>query len=143
MASEWAEDDSEVELRLQRWIDGEASGPSMPILALFTNDFHPVPGEVIGDLTLPSDLDCPDPTVPGDQWGTVTISAHIAESIHDLTRVFTNVSGSTIYTVYGYVFLNDAGTVVRWAERFATARVLSPSDKLDLTPTRREKTTPP
>lgn len=142
MANVWAESDAEIELRLQRWIDGEAAGPSEPHIRPFTNDHTPSANEDPSDYTTDSSLTCPDDTLPGDQWGSITFGSGIAQTVHDLTRSWTRVSGTGSITIYGYYVLNDDESEVRWAERFADPRILFLNDVIDLTASRRERTTP-
>lgn len=142
MANEWAESNAEVQLRLQRWIDGEAAGPTEPHIRPFTNDHVPAANEAPAAYITDASLTCPDDTVPGDQWGSITFSSGIAQTVHDLTRTWTRTSGSGSIIVYGYYVLSDDLSEVRWAERFADPRTLFVSDAIDLTAARRERTTP-
>lgn len=142
MANVWAQSDDEVERELQAWIDAEAVAPSLPHIRPFTNDHVPAANESPGAYTTDGSLTCPDDTVPGDQWGAITMASHVAQTVHDLTRTWTRTSGSGSIIVYGYYVLSDDESEVRWAERLADPRTLFVNDGIDLTAARRNRTAP-
>lgn len=100
---------------------------------LFQNDYHPIPGVVIGDLT-EADFDGYSAVVLVGTWSSVAIADHIAFTTFSAAAVFTVDSGyADSQTVYGY-YLTDVDDNLLDVVRFANSRLLYAFDTLDVTP---------
>ena len=91
-------------------------------LRLFTNDYTPVEGSVVGNFTEAVAAGYAAIALVGASWtissaGGVTTAAY-AQQTFTLTAASTN---------YGYYITNNDGSQVLWAERFTDAPHVIPS----------------
>jgi hypothetical protein len=85
------------------------------ILKLFINDYTPVKGTVIGNLTEMSTLGYAAKALVRANWVISTVGG-ITTATHDL-QTWTFTAG-TLVTVYGYYIIETTSGVLLWAERF-------------------------
>jgi hypothetical protein len=105
------------------------------ILKLFKNDFTPANTTSAGSLTEADFTSYVAKTLTRSGWAVgVTNGSNKAETSYGGGTPQSWTSGTTGNTIYGYYIVGATSTAVLWAERFATARVLSDGDVLNLTP---------
>ncbi len=141
MANAWDVTDAQLQRELTAILADEA-GDSDWNVHLYGNDYTPVPGSVIGDYTeadFPGYL--PAPLITAD-WGAVSVTDHVAISIHDTPSVFeADPSGFLDFAVFGYYVTNGDDEYV-YGERFATTQIVLPSGILSVACERRHGVTP-
>ena len=92
-------------------------------LRLYTNDYTPVEGSVVGDFTEATAAGYAAITLTGASWTIATATGVTTATYAQQTFTLTAAS-----TDYGYYVTNNAGTQVLWAERFSDAPHSIPSD---------------
>lgn len=103
---------------------------------LFKNDYHPVAGIAIGDLTQADFTGYSAVTMTG-VWNAVSVAANVASTTRSVPVDFTvDPSFATSQIIYGY-YLTDSGGALRFAVRFQSPRTLFAFDKLTVTPVAR------
>ena len=126
-------DEGELEL-LDKMLLDALSVDENYVLKLFKNDFTPANTTSAGSLTEADFTNYAAKTLSRATWNVaVTNGSNKAETSYD-TSPQSWTAGTTGNTIYGYYVVGAASTAVLWAERFATARVLSDGDVLNLTP---------
>lgn len=132
MAAAWAMSDDALERMLNAWI-ADIAGDADWDVHLFQNDYVPVAGLVLGDLT-ECDYDgyVEQPLDPS-AWGTPVLASSVWTSTNTDTVQFTAASsGFVSQNVYGYYITDAAGDLVD-AVRFQNTRVVFPFDVLSVT----------
>lgn len=112
-------DVGEVEM-LKRMLNYSATGNV--VLHLYANSYTPVEGSVVGNFTECSASGYAAITLTGSSWSIATSSGVTTASYAAQTFSF-----SAAQVVYGYYVTNAAGTIVLWAELFASAPFNIPS----------------
>lgn len=142
MANTWDIADDTLQAMLEAYLSSIASDPDWDV-HLYSNDFSPGPGTVIGDFT-----ECTfngysaQPLVTAD-WGSVSVTDHVAISTYPTPIDFTAASsGFSSQNVYGYYVTDGAGDLL-FSERFESTRVVFPLDVLSVQPVLRHTTYPP
>ena len=91
-------------------------------LHLYTNDYTPVEGFVIGSFTECTATGYGAITLTGSSWTIATATGTTTASYAQQTFTLTSAS-----TDYGYYITNNGATQVLWAERFSDAPHTIPS----------------
>ncbi len=110
---------------------------------LFTNDYNPVPGSVIGDY-----VECSFPgysaqPIVNADWGTVAMAAHVASMTNATWCEFVaDASGFTSELARGYYVTDSLGDYL-WGERFEVEKTIVPEDTLKVKAVMRHGVTPP
>lgn len=91
-------------------------------LHLYTNDYTPVEGSVVGSFTEANAAGYGAITLAGSSWTIATVTGTTTASYAQQTFTFTAAS-----TDYGYYITNNGATQVLWAERFSDAPHTIPS----------------
>jgi len=126
-------DEGEKEL-LDKMLKDALSVNEDYVLKLFKNDFTPANTTSAGSLTEADFTNYVAITLTRATWNVaVTNGSNKAETSYN-TSPQSWTSGTTGNTIFGYYIIGATSTAVLWAERFATARVLSDGDVLNLTP---------
>jgi len=129
MAEEWALPDDAIVDQLQAWVE-VARDESGWNAHLFKNDYHPVPGVLIGDLVEANFGGYSAQAIIEADWGDATVTDNGASSENATAVTFTHSSAPTLgQTVYGY-YVTNGGAELVWVVRFATPRVIYSFDKL-------------
>lgn len=103
------------------------------ILRLYQNNYTPDDSSVAGSFTEASFTNYAAVTMTRANWNaSVTVSNKAESSYGSAPLAWT--CGTTGNTVYGYYVSGATSSVVLWAEKFATSRVLANADVLQLTP---------
>lgn len=103
------------------------------ILRLYQNNYTPDDSSVVGSFTEASFTTYAAVTLTRSGWNSgVTVSNKAESSYGSAPLAWT--CGATGNTIYGYYVSGATSTVVLWAEKFATSRVLANADVLQLTP---------
>ncbi len=103
------------------------------ILRLYQNNYTPDDSSVPGSFTEASFTNYAAVTMTRSGWNaSVTVSNKAESSYGSAPLAWT--CGASGNTVYGYYVSGATSTVVLWAEKFATSRVLANADVLQLTP---------
>lgn len=99
---------------------------------LYRNDYTPVPGCVTGDFT-PADYPGAAPLLyDAFNWGSVTVTDHVAICLSGEPYTFTADAGSwSPQVIFGYLVVDGSYNLL-WAERFSTPRTIGPSESLIL-----------
>lgn len=96
--------------------------PTEVKLKLYTNDYTPVEGSVVGNFTEATAAGYAAIVLAGASWTIATsvgvTTAEYAQQTFTLTAASTN---------YGYYITNNDGSQVLWAERFSDAPHTIPS----------------
>jgi hypothetical protein len=90
------------------------------ILELYSNNYTPVEGSVVGNFTAATATGYAAETLSGGAWNVV--SGDPTVGTHTSTKTFTGTG--VAQTVYGYFIRRTSNNVVRWARRFDTALTL-------------------
>lgn len=96
--------------------------PTEVKLHLYTNDYTPVEGSVVGDFTEAVAAGYAAIELAGASWTIATDTGVTTASYAQQTFTFTAAS-----TNYGYYVTNNDGSQVLWAERFSDAPHTLPS----------------
>lgn len=102
-------------------------------LRLYSNDYTPVAGSVLGSFTECGWLGYFRETITRATWAAPSIVGGKASSTYPTVFQWTNNSGGSV-TVFGYYVVNPATAVVRWAERFPVTRVIVAGGVLQVQP---------
>jgi hypothetical protein len=104
-------------------------------LELFVTDVTPDDADVIGDYTLAVGGGYAAKTLTNNSW-TVDTANDPSDAVY-AEQTFTFTGPLTTNTdIYGYLVTNNAGTVLIWAEKFAsTFTPANNGDQLKVTPT--------
>lgn len=103
------------------------------ILRLYQNNYTPDDSSVPGSFTEASFTNYAAVTMTRANWNaSVTVSNKAESSYGSAPLAWT--CGASGNTVYGYYVSGATSSVVLWAEKFATSRVLANADVLQLTP---------
>lgn len=100
-------------------------------LRLYQNNYTPVASSVASDFTEATFTNYVAKTLTRAGWSTPTIVGGKAESSYAQQSWTCGVTGNTIY---GYYIEGANSTILLWAERFATPRVLVNTDIITLIP---------
>jgi len=142
VAAHWDIADSTLQEKLQAYIDKLVADGLDWSCHLFQNDYTPIPGSDISNYTECTFPGYSSAVIPVADWGTVTVSAHVASSTLSSELEFTaDSSGFSSQSVYGYYVL-DSADVYKYGERFSDTRTIHPDDVLKVTPIQREATYP-
>jgi hypothetical protein len=126
-------DEGELEL-LDKMLKDALDTDENYILKLFKNDVTPTNVFSAGSLTEADFTNYVAKTLTRANWNVaVTNPSNKAETSY-ATAPQSWTAGTTGNTIYGYYVVGATSTAVLWVERFATARVLSNGDVLNLTP---------
>lgn len=100
-------------------------------LVLFQNNYNPVPGSVLANLTLATFSGY----APGNVVnGAVAINGGGIAQMSAGTVTFTHNGGGVANTIYGYAVIDNANNVLIWAERFAAQRSMGANgDSISIT----------
>ena len=90
--------------------------PTEVKLKIYTNDYTPVEGSVVGDFTEATAAGYAAIELAGASWTIASSVGVTTASYAQQTETFTAAS-----TNYGYYITNNGGTQVLWAERFSDA----------------------
>lgn len=100
-------------------------------LKLYINNYSPVEGSAVGNFTESTASGYSTKTLTGSSWSISTTSNVTTASYAAQTFTYTAAE-----TVYGYYVVNNAGTIVLWAEKFSSAFVIpSGGGSISVTPT--------
>lgn len=125
--------EGELEL-LDKMLKDALTSDENYILKLFKNNVTPTMSFSAGSLTEADFTNYVAKTLTRANWNVaVTNGSNKAETSY-ATSPQSWTCGTTGNTIYGYWVTGATSTAVLWAERFATARVLSNGDVLNLTP---------
>lgn len=106
-------------------------------VGLYKNDYTPVPGVAIGDLTEADFTGYARFSIGATAWLT-GIVAHEEIITAPATASFTN-TGASPQTVYGYFIYYDAEGELVWVQKFDTPQVVAPGVPLIFTPRQKDK----
>src|SRR5262245_7807157 len=99
---------------------------------LFQNDYHPVPGVDLADLT-EADFDGYNSVELSGTWGSVAVIANVATTVFSTACEFTVDAGEPdSQTIYGY-WLQDSDDNLVDVVRFENPRILWAYDVLSVT----------
>ena len=125
--------EGELEL-LDKMLKDALSVDENYVLKLFKNNVTPSQVFSAGSLTEADFTNYAAKTLTRTTWNVaVTNGSNKAETSYS-TSPQSWTAGTTGNTIYGYYVVGATSTAVLWVERFATARVLSNGDVLNLTP---------
>lgn len=96
------------------------SAPENLVLKLFSNDYTPVEGSVVGDFTEATFTGYSAKTLAGASW-TVVEGAPSEASYAE--QSFTSSAGSQNQNIYGYYLVRATSGRIAYAERFTGAGV--------------------
>lgn len=140
MAEEWALSDDGLSALLTGWRIWLSTQPTYQI-ALFQNDYHPVPGVALGDLVEADFEGYGRAAMDNTDWVVGAVTGNVARAVNGTVAHFeveNTFVGSQL--IYGFFVTNDDGDL-RWVVRFATPRELFAFDKLDVTLDMKQKNT--
>ena len=103
------------------------------ILRLYQNNYTPDDSSVVGSFTEASFTNYAAVTMTRAGWNASVTVSNKAESSYG-SAPLSWTCGASGNTVYGYYVSGATSSVVLWAEKFATSRVLANADVLQLTP---------
>lgn len=103
------------------------------ILKLYRNDYTPDDDSAPGSFTEANFTNYAAKTLTRALWNAAVTVSNKAESSYGSTPQ-SWTCGASGNTVYGYYVVGATSTIVLWAERFSTSRVLADQDVLNLTP---------
>lgn len=113
------------------------------VIALYKNDYIPVPGSDVSDFTEADFPGYAQGAIAGGDWGAVSVTTHVAQSTSGTVISFTGASGSwSVQTIYGY-FVMSAALDYFFAERFSAPVDMSPDGEIRITPRLRHQNLPP
>lgn len=120
------------ELKLLEYMLGRTATADCT-LHLYTNNYTPVDGSVLGDFTEMSGQGYASKTLTKTSWGAAsTVSTKASSSYAQQTWTFTAGGPAT---VYGY-YIKDSANVVVFAEKFDAGKVVEfDGDVIRVTPT--------
>lgn len=122
----------EVEL-LNKMLKAALTSDESYVLKLFSNNVTPDATFVPASLTEANFTNYVAKTLTRASWNSAAIvSGKAVSSYGSVPQTWT--CGTTGNTVYGYWIEGATSGVCLWAERFATARVMTDGDVLNLTP---------
>ncbi len=125
-------DEGELEL-LDKMLKDALSTDEDFILNLFKNNYTPMDASTSTDFTVADFSNYVVKTLDRVTWSASKTVATKAESSYGTTPL-SWTCGATGNTIYGYWVEGAASSIVCWAERFGTSRVLAMDDVLNLTP---------
>jgi hypothetical protein len=100
-------------------------------LKLYTNNYTPVEGSVVGGFTEATASGYSAKTLTGTSW-TIGTASNVTTATYS-AQTFTF---STAATCYGYYVTNSGGSICLWAEKFASAYAIpSGGGSITITPT--------
>lgn len=103
-------------------------------LRLYQNDYTPVATSDDTSFTECDFTGYSSKSLTRGSWGTATTDTNGDAAIqYGSTQTFSSTDG-TPQTAYGYYVTGATSGTLYWAERFATERILSNGDSLNLTP---------
>jgi hypothetical protein len=140
MASAWIVDDSVLQAMLQDYVNALSGGANFHI-DLYQNNHTPAPGDTVAAYVAATFAGYATQSVNNSNWGSVTVTSHVASSTNGTVDTFTASSVATPQVVYGY-FVQDTGGTLKWAEMFANPITVNPGDNVNVTPVLRHTTYP-
>jgi hypothetical protein len=124
--------DAELQRQLEAYL-ADIAGDADWHVHLFQNNHDPAPGDTISAYTEATFAGYAAQIVDPGAFGSVSVVAHVAQSINANENSFTAGSGASAQTIYGY-YLTDASNVFVGAENFATPLTVTALGVLKLTP---------
>lgn len=118
---------------LQRALRGTGGSDEMIFVQMYSNDLTPDDNSVFDSFTLAIFPGGGAIEVDPASWPTPTIVADVAESTQPVAPAWTSGGGSP-QTCYGWVAYTADSHVAVAAQRFETARVMSPGATESLAP---------
>ena len=100
-------------------------------LKLFNNDVTPDQSSIASTFTEAAFTGYSAKTLTRSGWSAATTVSNKAQSSYSQQSWTCGATGDTIY---GYYVIGATSTVLLWAEKFSSARILANSDVLNLTP---------
>lgn len=132
MPSSWIITDDVLQAMLQAYMT-EVGGGADWLIDLYKNNHMPVVGDTEADYTA-SDFDgYVQGTIVVDDFGSVTVTDHVAKSVNVNTNNFAASPIAVSQIVYGYFITDDDGDLVL-AEMFPTYLTINPNDEVNITP---------
>lgn len=123
-------DVGEVEL-LDKMLKDALSSDEDYTLKLYKTDVTPAESDTAGSYTVADFTNYVNKTLTRAGWAGASTAGGTTSSSYAQQSWTCGASGNTIY---GYYVIGATSTVLLWAEKFATARVLASGDTLNLTP---------
>lgn len=117
-------DQGEVE-KLSRMLNKSATGDV--VLRLYTNNYTPIEGSVVGDFTDATAAGYAAKTLTGSSW-TISTVGNVSTAAY-AEQTFTFTAGETCY---GYFVTNAADDKVLWAELFTDGPYVIPAGGGDI-----------
>jgi len=133
MSNAWNVQDAVLSAELQAYIDKLVALPENWHLHLYTNDYTPVPGEVLGAYTEAVFAGYAIGTVLATSWGAVSVASHVASTTSTTTVSSTKNDAGSV-TIYGYYITKVDDTTLRMGERFGTPIVLAQTGTIGVQP---------
>lgn len=118
------------ELKLLDWMLKETSVSTNLLLKLYKNDVTPSASSVAGDFTEADFTGYAVKTLGRAGWSAASTVSGKAET----SRSAESYTAGSSQTIYGYYVVSGADGSLLWAEKFNSARQLSSSDVLSVTP---------
>lgn len=100
-------------------------------LKLFTNNVIPDQSSVAGTFTEATFSGYVAKTLVRSGWSAATTVSNKAQSSYSQQSWTCGLTGDTIY---GYYVIGETSTVLLWAERFASPRIVANTDILNVIP---------
>lgn len=123
-------DVGEVEL-LDKMLKDALSSDEDYTLKLYKTDVTPAESDTASSYTVADFTNYVNKTLTRAGWAGASTAGGTTSSSYAQQSWTCGASGNTIY---GYYVIGATSTVLLWAEKFATARVLASGDTLNLTP---------
>lgn len=129
----WNLDDQYLADMLNQFVGWLGAQPDM-FLCLYSNNYTPGIGTVLGDFTEATFAGYSRQNFPGSYLGSPTVTSHVAISTSSTVLTFDGDPGTwSPQTIYGYFVITNAGNYF-WSERFATPIDMSPDGEIRITP---------
>lgn len=124
-------DVGEIEL-LDKMLKDALSVDETYTLKLYQNNYTPLASSVAGDFTEANFTNYTSKTLVRASWGAATTVSNKASSTYATIQSWT--CGASGNTIYGYLVIGTTSGILLWAEKFASARILTSGDDLNLVP---------
>jgi len=140
MPNAWVISDDILRDQLQAYIDALAALSDWAI-DLYKNNHTPALGDDVSDYDAATFDGYAQDTVTVANFGSVSVTAHVAKSVNSDVNTFTASAIASTQTIYGYFITDSLGDLVL-AEMFATPIVVNANDYIKITPELRHANLP-
>ncbi|MCE5292097.1 MAG: hypothetical protein LLG14_23040 [Nocardiaceae bacterium] len=122
-------------LALDRWLDPDGNPGEDWIVRLYSNNYTPVDSSTLASFTEATFTGYSAVLVEMNDWGAASITTNVAYSTSSVTPSYTCTGGGG-QTVYGWYAEGATSGKVLAAQRFDTARSMTPGSVEELDPFR-------